>query len=237
MRLLTLLSLLLLLACLGWSALRVNDAWRASESELIELEGRSILTRDLLRSLVPASRDQIKALRAQTETLAEQAGRRRTSLLDGRFATPPPGLGELLNGPTGEILAEGSSTRERMLQLAAQHPPLELGLASILHAMKAHESLRLEEFSFRDRGVTRELPHARGLSAVECELVLLGDLEGLLLALDQLVPGRGEPLLVVEHASLRRLDPPLWESLPQTHTQPPIRLWVHLSLVFGGGTP
>lgn len=237
MRILTWLCLGLLVGCLAWAGLRVNEAWDASRVEAQRLSERADTARALMRELTPASREQIEGLRLQRETLAERAGAARTSLLDRAFSSPPPALLSLLEAHPSPLLAADAPFGARLRELAAGDAALERGFAALLTALEDAGQPRIEDLSFRAGGELVQVPDTKGLQQLEFELVLLDQLPELLEAFETLIPGRGDPLLVVEHASLRRLEPSLWETLPPDMSSPPVRLWMHIAMVVGEARP
>jgi len=235
MRIVTWLCLALLAAALAWSGLRVERSLAASGVEAKLLAQRVETTRRVMRELAPASRAQIEGLRTQREQLAERAGAARASLLDRAFSSPPPALDGLLAGNPSPLLAADAPFGAQLRRLAAEEPALERGFAALLSALEAAGLPRIEDLSFRADGALVPLPDTHGLQQLEFELVLLDQLPEVLAVFEALTPGRGDPLLVVEHASLRRLEPSLWETLPPDLSSPPVRLWVHVAMVVGEG--
>ncbi|GJM22273.1 MAG: hypothetical protein DHS20C15_21880 [Planctomycetota bacterium] len=237
MRTVTWLCVALLLGSLAWSGLRVRGAWEASRLEADRLSERADAARALMRELSPASREQIEGLRLQRETLAEQAGAARASLLDRAFSSPPPALAGLLENHPSPLLAVDAPFGARLRELAAAEPALERGFAALLAALEDAGQPRIEDLSFRTSGGLTPVPDTRGLQQLEFELVLLDQLPELLEAFESMIPGRGDPLIVIEHASLRRLEPSLWETLPPDLSSPPVRLWMHIAMVVGEARP
>lgn len=233
MRNLTWFCVALLVAALLWAGIRVERAMAASGVEAKLLAQRVETTRRVMRELAPSSRAQIEGLRAQREELAERAGAARAGLLDRAFSSPPPALDGLLAGNPSPLLEADAPFGERLRELADDDPALERGFAALLSALEQADMPRIEDLTFRGDGELVALPDTRGLQRLEFELVLLDQLPRLLAVFEALTPGRGDPLLVVEHASFRRLEPSLWETLPPDTSSPPVRLWVHVAMIVG----
>ena len=187
------------------------------------LLGRLTALEHARATVTPVSYAETEALRAERSRLDELGNRRLDLVLDARHVPPVAPLEETLAATTLASLQPGESLREQVERWS--HGALaRVVLERLLADLTAAGIAELESLDLRE---TTTLV-VDDLDALGLELVVVSEMEQVLTLLEGLTPGRGEPILSVTGASLRRIDPSLWSTTPDGLATPPVRLWVRL---------
>lgn len=227
MRLALLIALLALAAAAVDFGVRGLAAIERAGHEAQALAARADLPELQLADATLPSRARVAELARWRDDLARIAGDHRVRLLDDTRTPPPPRLEVLL--PRWPGLPLGDADRAAI----AADGRVDAAFARLLQvldeaAVQQVESLRLQ--GERTPTAVNDVP---GLAALSLALQFVAEPQAALAALEGLVPGQGEPVLVIDQATIHRLEPETWERLPGGLTDPPVRLRVQLRALFG----
>jgi hypothetical protein len=225
MRLLATLVLTLFLSSVVTYAVAGREAEKRARLERDQLALRVETTRHALEDVIPVSHAELDALQRGRDALAKQGDQRVALITAARRGQQPLNLREALDDSDLASLATDSPLRSELLAWAAAQPGVEPVLAHILGRLDAAQIGELESLSARPEDALPPLPD---LAAVALELVVVSEMPQVMDLLESLVPGRGEPILTVTGASLRRIDPALWSTTVPGLATPPVRLWVRV---------
>jgi len=224
MRLFSILVATLFLSAVVSFLVAGRPALQRSRSEHAALLARLGSLEHALQTITPVSYAEAEALREERSRLDELGNRRLDQLTDARHLPPLPGLEEALAQTDLEALGEGQPLRQAIVQWARESELASACLRRLLADLAATGSAELEALQ-RLEQTTLQLEDFDGIGF---ELVVLGEMPDVLDLLERFVPGRGEPVLSVTGASLRRVEPGLWSTTPRQLASPPVRLWVRL---------
>ncbi|MDG2149966.1 MAG: hypothetical protein P8N09_10625 [Planctomycetota bacterium] len=201
--------------------LTANERARTESTDLLR---RIETTREAWINIPPVSYSETEALAAEWIRLEELGNQRLSMLTDRRYAPIAENLEAVLDRMDLATLQPGTPLRNQLVSWAADDPRTEATLSSLFSLVHLGG---LEEVESLDR---RKQAHLKipDLTQETFELVVVSEMEGILDFLEQLAPGRGEPILSVTGASLRRIDETLWSTTPESLSSPPVRLWVRL---------
>jgi hypothetical protein len=201
--------------------LKAHDRAR---TEATDLSRRLDATREAWVTIPAASYSETEALAAERIRLEELGNQRLSMLTDRRYAPIAHNLEAVLDRMQLPTLQPGTPLRSQVVSWAAEGPQTEAtlaGLFSLVHLGNIQEVESLD----RRKQENLNIPE---LTQETFELVVVSEMEDILDFLEQLAPGRGEPILSVTGASLRRIDEALWSTTPESLATPPVRLWVRL---------
>ncbi len=218
-----LVATLFLSSVVTWLVAGLGGQERA-RTEHADLLRRIERTREARVTLPPVSYAEAEALAAERDRLDELGDRRLALLTDPRDAPRGRTLGSVLADLDLPGLAEGAPLRTQVEAWAADDPAAEAVLARLLALVDEADVAEVESLS-RRREDSLAVPD---LAAEAWELVVVSEMDSVLAFLERLVPGHGEPVLSVTSASLRRIDPTLWSTLPDRLEAPPVRLSVRV---------
>jgi hypothetical protein len=181
-------------------------------------------TREARATIPTVSYAQTEALAAERGRLAELGNQRLAMLTDQRYAPAARSLESVLERSRLPSLQPGAPVRLLVDEWAAEDPRTEASLAGLFSLVHLAGIQEVE-------GLARREQDALGIPDLDSEsfeLVVVSEMEDVLEFLESLVPGRGEPVLSLTGASLRRIEQSLWSTTPAGLETPPVRLWVRL---------
>lgn len=180
--------------------------------------------REARASIPPVSYAEAEALLAERVRLEELGNRRLAMLTDLRYAPTPQSLAEALDRTRLSALQPDAGLRQSVEAWAAEDPQTEATLARLFSLIELSGIQEVESLERREQDSLGILD----LDAESYELVVVSEMDDVLDFLEQLVPGRGEPVLSITGTSLRRIEQGLWSTTPSELDTPPVRLWVRL---------
>ncbi len=200
------------------------DAQERAKDAHVALLARLDAVQEARSAIPPVSYTAAQALTAERTRLAELGNQRLAMLTDERYAPPVQELSAVLDALDAQGLQPGDPLRSQVEAWAASDGSSAASLSRLLSFV--HRS-GIQEVEDLDRRMEDSL-RIPDLQTGSWELVVVSEMHHVLDLLEQLVPGRGDPVLSVTGASLRRIDRSLWSTTPGSLDTPPVRLWLRL---------
>lgn len=133
-------------------------------------------------------------------------------------------------------LQPGDPPRETIERQAAESALVEAVFARVLDTIQRAGIAQVDELTLLGAGRPEAVAGAAGLSSVDLQLVVHGDLASVFSCLEALVPGATLPALGVRSATVQRVVRERWVTLPLDRMSgPPVRLTATVTALYPGG--
>jgi hypothetical protein len=202
---------------------------RTAHSALLDRE-QLLIRREL--ELDPMSAEALAALIGERDRAASLADRRLALLAHTDQVEKRPSLAEFVES---RGLTEFSPMTPLGAVLGAQAAGSAWGdevLTTILQRLVSVPDMTLSELTLANDGRAQAVPGLPDWLTLEAQLVLTASLPEVLSCLESLAPDAayGLPVLTVQTASLRRIDPERWGTAAHERHGPPVQLSATLAI-------
>jgi len=230
---------ILLAASIGtflWRGLPATAELRTAHAALLARE-RGLANRRV--ELNPMTAQALAALIAERDRARAVADRRLKRLSSADAAVNKLSFAEFVQSHELLALSPMTPMGVSLAYQAARSPRADAILTAVVERLANVEDMELNELSLVDDGRARPVPGLPEWMQVEVRLVLTASLPEALNCLESLGPdiGRGQPLLTVETASLRRIEPERWGPDAQERHGPPVQLSATLAVYVPTASP
>jgi hypothetical protein len=212
-----------------WRGLPATADLRQAHSEMLAREQH---VQRRWAELDPMSGEELAALLAERDRAAAVADRRVDLLEKQDSGAKSPSLADFVQS---RELTAFSPVTPLGASLAAQAAGSARGdevLAAIVSRLAEVPDLTVSELTLANGGLTRAVPGVPEWLSVEAQLVVTTGVPEALACLESLGPdgARGLPMLTVQTASLRRIEPERWGSDAHERRGPPVQLSATLAV-------
>jgi hypothetical protein len=212
-----------------WRGLPATAAMRQAHSEML---GREQHVQRRRAELDPMSGEELAALLAERDRAAAMADRRVDLLSSPASGLKRPSLAEFVQQRSLTAFSPATPLGASLAAQAAGSARADEVLAAIVARLAEVPDLTVSELSLADGGLTRAVPGIPEWLLVEAQLVLTTSVPEALACLESLGPDdqQGLPLLTVQTASLRRIEPERWGAEAHERRGPPVQLSATLAV-------
>lgn len=222
----------LLLAAFGFFIARAPDAYARARAGLEDLEQRTSDIESLQRRLHLVSLEDVATLADDRDRIAAIRDGWRALLLQGPRESARPGtLAQAIAEARIPSLASNTALGATVVAAGNRSARDEQTLARIVRILGETRVAEVQTLEPRTPGAWRPRADVAGLVSTEFQLTVVSGVAELLACLEALVPGRGQPVLSVVNASLRRIEPGHWGTGLAAMSGPPARLSVTIEAV------